>query len=38
MNFLGRLGNLSNDKTKENLQFLDHVMDEIIELEKLVKS
>lgn len=32
------IGNLSNDKTKEKLQFLDHVMDELIELEKLIKS
>jgi transcriptional regulator with XRE-family HTH domain len=31
------IGNLKNDKTKEKLQFLDHVMDELIELEKLTE-
>ena len=32
------IGNLTNEKTKEKLRFLDHVMDEMIELEKLLKK
>lgn len=32
------IGNLKNDRTKEKLQFLDHVMDELIELEKLTEA
>jgi len=27
------IGNLNNEKSKEKLRFLDHVMDEMIELE-----
>lgn len=32
------IGKLGNDKTKENLRFLDHVMDEMIQLEKLFEA
>ncbi|WP_186579787.1 helix-turn-helix domain-containing protein [Aquibacillus kalidii] len=30
------IGNLKNENTKEKLQFLNHVMDEMIDLEDLV--
>ncbi|MFF1291641.1 helix-turn-helix domain-containing protein [Bacillus thuringiensis] len=32
------IGKLENENTKEKLQFLNHVMDEMIELEELLNS
>lgn len=32
------MGNTTNENTKEQLQFLNHVMDEMIELEDLIQS
>lgn len=32
------IGKIDNDKTKEQLKFLDHVMDEMIQLEKLLEA
>ncbi|WP_337051074.1 helix-turn-helix transcriptional regulator [Priestia megaterium] len=32
------IGKLDNENTKEKLQFLNYVMDEMIELEEIIKS